>query len=142
MTTRNGVSFTEDEYLDIKQKMTWNIYFIIYPKHQKKGGWMLTRHNIFYWQHNYFFKKNFNWNNYFELFDINCRYHFLCEIAQPLWIISKSIEFEICHMKLTTRLIRDQIMNLVSPSENNWKLFHLCDVYHELFHEYFMSYFT
>ena len=41
-------------------------------------------------------------NNYFELFVINCRYHFSREITQPLWIINKSIEFELCHMKLGT----------------------------------------
>ena len=31
----------------IKQKMAWNIYFIIYPKHQTKSGSMLRRHRIF-----------------------------------------------------------------------------------------------
>ena len=43
---------------------------------------------------------------------ISCR-----EITQPLWIINKSIKFELCHMKLATkRLTRDQIMKLVSEN--------------------------
>ena len=36
----------------------------------------------------------------FELFDINCGYHFLGEITQGLWIICKSIEFELCHLEV------------------------------------------
>ena len=42
---------------NIKQNIAWNISFMIYPKHQTKNGWMLTRHKIFQWQYNYFFKK-------------------------------------------------------------------------------------
>ena len=87
----------------IKQKMAWNIYFFNIPQAPTKSGWMLTRHIIFQWQHNsLFFKRKFNWNNYFELFDINCRYLFFGEITQALSIISKSIEFELRHMNLKT----------------------------------------
>ena len=77
---------------NIKQKMTWNICFIIYRKHQTKSGWMLWRHSIFQWQNNYFSFKKINWNIYFELFYINCCHIFFCKIIQPLWINSKSIE--------------------------------------------------
>ena len=33
-----GVTHNFDINFDIKQKIAWNICFIMYPKHQTKGG--------------------------------------------------------------------------------------------------------
>ena len=79
-------------------------YFFYIPQEPNKK-WVNANkaQNIPVTKYLFFFKKKkINWNNYFELFDINCRYHFYSEITQPLLIFSKSIELELCYVKLTT----------------------------------------
>ena len=58
---------------------------------------MLTRYIILQWQHNYLLKK-INRNNHFHFQSLS----FLREITEPLLIISKSLQFKLCHIKLTT----------------------------------------
>ena len=105
---------------DIKQKMTWNVCFIIYPKHQTKSEWMLTRHKIFHWQHNYlFFLEELFW-----IFDINCHHQFFVKslnhhsllINQQNSNFVTSTEFELCYMKLTNLKVE------------SWNLFQINDI--------------
>ena len=78
----------------IKQKMA---FFLFYTP--KKSGWMLARHRTFQWQHNYIKKRTGTVIiNYLMLIAVII----FCEITQPLLIINKSIEFELCYMKRTT----------------------------------------
>ena len=81
-----------------KQKMAWSICFIIYPKQQLKSEWMLTRHINSSDNIAIFFSTGTVILNYLISIIVII---FFCEITQSLWIISKSIEFELCHMKMT-----------------------------------------
>ena len=83
------------------------------PQVPNKKSMDANKAQMFQWHHKYLFlkikKKSTEtiFLNYLILIVVIIFY----EITQPLWIISKSIEFELCHMKLTT-------LN-VDPRSNN-----------------------
>ena len=83
-----------------KKKMSWNICFVIYLKHQSKSGWMLTKRRIFQrrifqWQHLFsttFFSKKYSNETIilnFLVLIVVIIFFFFCEITEPLGIITK-----------------------------------------------------
>ena len=91
---------------DIKQK--WYVIFVLLytpSTKQKVSEWFLTSTIVL---------------NYLILIVVAIFFYF-CEITQTLRTINKSIEFELCHMKLTT--LNVQIMKFISDKlyYNNWR---------------------
>ena len=86
---------------NIKQKMAWNICYIIHPQYRAISKWVnINKTQWISVTARYLFQENkikLKFNH--DIFNYNTQEQLLKLWKLPLQIISKSIEFELCDMK-------------------------------------------